>query len=352
MMVPSCFPPRSRRSAHRLGHVLQCALPPLATVRRIVLPVLLAWTALALPQRAQGQSGALFLLVPFGARAVGQGQAVSADTALGVEALWWNPAGLARLAKRDVALHHSQTVLANSDMVSLAFPSKVLGTLAVGAYLVNYGDQQATDPYSGQPTGVITNRNYLLTASYATPVGKRLNVGVTYKFLMLRFACSGACGSTPVISGQSSALDVGAQYLLPTPIPVSIGASVRNVGPALQVKDRPQADPLPTVVQVGVRSRVPLAALESAGATLDASLDLVSASALGGLTTGIGTALGYKDQVFLRAGYVQQAGEGSGPTIGFGVQRGAFGFDIARRFDRLSAQLGQPPTYIMLRAAF
>lgn len=308
--------------------------------------------ALVPSPQAEAQSGALFLLVPFGARAVGSGQAVSADTTLGVESLWWNPAGLARLGKREVALHHSQTVLANSDMFTVAFPSKILGTLAVGGYLVDYGDQQATDPYSGQPTGVITNRNYLLTASYATPVGQRLNLGVTYKFLMLRFACSGVCGATPVISGQSSALDVGAQYVLPTALPISIGASVRNLGPALQVKDRPQADPLPLVVQVGVKARVPVAALNALGATLDASADLLSASALGGLTAGIGTTLGYKEQLFLRAGYVQQPGEGSGPTIGLGLQRGAFGFDVARRFDRLAAQLGQPPTYVMLRASF
>ncbi|MCE2902617.1 MAG: hypothetical protein LXA09_15440, partial [Gemmatimonadetes bacterium] len=60
----------------------------------------------------------------------------------------------------------------------------------------------------------------------------------------------------------------------------------------------------------------------------------------------------YLDQAFLRAGYKAQQGQGRGPSIGFGFQRGALGVDIARRFDALSSQLGDPPTYVSLRARF
>ena len=297
------------------------------------------------------QSGALFLLVPFGARAVGLGEAISADTSLGSEGLWWNAAAMARMPSKEVAVHHSQTVLATSDMLTLAVPSRVFGTLAIGAYVVDYGDQQATDQNTGQPIGVITNRNYLLALSYATPVGKRLSVGVSYKFLMLRFSCSGACGNTPVLSGSSSALDAGVQYVLPTTFPVSVGVSVRNLGPKLQIKDKPQADPLPLVIQGGLAARLPIASLTSAGASLDVSADLLLADALG-TNLGIGASLGFQDAYFLRAGYKRQQGEGSGPSLGIGLQRGALGIDLSRRFDGLSAQLGETPTYITLRARF
>lgn len=334
------------RSAGTVTH----ASSPVAVRACAWLSVLLA-LALA-PESAAAQNGGLFLLVPFGARAVGQGEAVAADTALGTEGMWWNAAALARLPKREVAIHHSQTVIAVSDMLTYAMPSKVLGTLAASAYLVNYGDQQATDAQTGTPIGTITNRNYQLALSYATPVGSRFSAGLTYKFVMLRFQCSGICGAIPIISGSTSALDLGAQYVVPSRLPITLGASVRNLGPALQVKDAEQADPLPRIIQVGARSRLPIKALTEAKASLDVSADLLSASALGGAAGAIGFSLGYREQAFFRAGYKMQQGQGAGPSVGVGFQRGSFGVDIARRFDALSSQLGEPPTYVSLRARF
>jgi hypothetical protein len=297
------------------------------------------------------QNGGLFLLVPFGAKAVAQGEAVVADSTLGAEALWWNAAALARLAKQELAIHHSQTVIATSDMLTYARPSKVLGTVAASAYIVNYGDQQATD-ITGQPIGTITNRNYQLAVAYATPMGKRLSAGLTYKLVMLRFQCSGICGETPVISGTTTALDLGAQYALPTATPVAVGLSVRNLGPALQLKDAEQADPLPRVIQLGVRAQVPSRALSARKATLEAAADVIDAPALGGAAGGVGLTLGYKRQAFLRAGYSFKPGQGSGPSLGFGFERGALSIDVAQRYDPISNQSGETPTYVTLRARF
>ncbi len=319
--------------------------------------------AMTLPSTLYAQSnGGLFLLAPFGARAVGQGEAVVADSSLGTEGLWWNAASLARLTKNELALHHSQTVFATNDMVAYARPSRVLGTLAAAAYIVNYGDQPVTRDGSDVSYGTSTNRNYMLALSYASPAGKRLSAGLTYKFVMLRFQCTGECGAVPVLSGNTQALDLGVQYRLPSAIPVTIGAALRNVGPALQVKDKEQADPLPRVLQVGARARLPIRALTEAGATLDVSADVqcytascsgdAGESALGAQTAALGVSLGYRDVVFLRGGYKRQSGEGGGPSIGFGVERGGFGIDIARRFDALSSQLGDTPTYVSLRARF
>jgi hypothetical protein len=324
---------------------------PPAVVRLVLVALALGIGGLA-PLGAHAQSGALFLLVPFGAQAVGRGEAVTADRSMGTEGIWWNPAALARLEKREAAVHHGQSVIATTDMLAMAVPSRVLGTLAAGAYLVNYGDQQATDPVNGAPIGVITNRNYLVALSYATPAGKRLNAGLTYKFLMLRFACSGLCGQVPAISGSTSALDAGIQYLLPTARPITLGAAVRNLGPALQLKDAEQADPLPRVVQLGGAGELPLAALTAAGASLEVSGDLQLAEALGGTALGVGAVLGYRKELFLRAGYKLQDGDARGPSFGIGYRRGGFAVDFARRLGGLSAQLGEPPTFVSLRARF
>lgn len=304
--------------------------------------------------QVKAQSGAAFLVVPFGARAVGMGEAITADTALGAEGIWWNAAALARAKSKEVAFHHSQTFLANSEMLTLVFPSKVIGTLAVGGYFVDYGQIQATDEFNN-PTGVVSNRTFLVSASYATPIGSRASFGLTYKFFAQRFNdCSGVCGGLTIATGNSSALDLGVQYSVPVSVPLSVGLSVRNIGPKLQVKDQPQADPLPRLWQAGISSRLPIASLTAAGAAVDVNVDVMKVPSVGGVELGTGAALSYRDEYFLRAGYKRQAGEGQGggPSLGLGFQRGAFGFDFSRRFDQLSRQSGETPTYITLRARF
>lgn len=317
--------------------------------RRYVAGVLTLMSVMA--PVAGAQEGALFLRFPFGARAVAQGQAVVADTTLGTEGMWWNPAALARLPKQEIAIHHSQDIISVNDMLTFAYPSKILGTIAASAFLVNYGDQSNTGE-NETPLGVITNRNYQLALSYATPAGKRFNAGVTYKFFMLRFSCSGICGNFPVLSGQSSALDLGAQYVLPTSLPITIGASVRNLGPALQVKDAAQADPLPRLIQVGARTRLPIKALDEAQGSMEVSADLIQSASSGTSAAGLGMTLGYRNQAFLRAGYVATASASGGPSIGFGFQRGGLAVDIARRIETLSTQVGEPPTFVSLRVRF
>lgn len=295
------------------------------------------------------QNGALYLLMPFGARAVGQGEAVVADTTLGSEAIWWNPAALARMARSDLALHHGQTVIANSDMLTFTRPSRVLGTLAASAYIVNYGDQQATD-VNGQPAGTITNRNYQFALSYASTIGKRLSAGLTYKFAMFR--CQLCTVDQPTVAGSTSALDLGAQYAFPTTVPVSVGLSVRNLGPALQVKDVDQADPLPRVIQLGLRVQVPSKVLAARKTSVDIEADVVNAPALQGTVGGVGVNIAYDRQLFVRAGYRQQPGLAKGPSLGFGYERQGFGVDLAQRYDALSTQSGKSSTYFTLRARF
>ncbi len=317
--------------------------------------MMLLWLLLLLlvPRHAGAQSGGLFVLVPFGARAVGEGDAVAADTTLGTEAMWWNPATLARLPQREIAVHHAGTAIAQTDMVAFAVPSKVLGTLAVSGLIVNYGSTEVTDINTGAPVGgTIGTYNYQLAATYAAPVVHRLNAGVTYKFLMIRSACSGNCGATTNISGSSNAVDLGLHYALRTRVPISVGGSIRNLGPAMQFRDAEQADPLPRIIQLGARVEVPAQVLAHNSTSLEVSADIFNADALGGTAAGIGMTLSYRELAFLQAGYKMQSGQGGGPSIGVGFRHGSIGVDVARRFDSFSSQLGETPTYVMVRARF
>jgi len=297
-------------------------------------------------------NGALFLLVPIGARAVGQGEAVVADTSLGTEGMWWNAAALARSSKTELAIHHAQTAFATSDMVTVAIPSRQLGTLAASAYLVNYGDLPVTVSNGDVAVGTSSNRNYLFAVAYASPVGSRFSAGLTYKLVVLRLTCTGVCGSVNVLSGSTQAFDAGVQYRVPGQVPFTVGASVRNIGPALQLKDKDQQDDLPLTVQVGAKLRAPVQSLAASGVTVDLSADMIQSAAFGGASGGIGVVFGFRDVIFFRGGYRVQPGDGGGPSVVLGLERGGFALDFARRFDGLSAQLGQSPTYISLRARF
>ena len=311
---------------------------------------LVLFTLLSLVTPAHAQSGALFLLVPFGARAVAQGDAVAADTALGSESVWWNPAGAARGARREIAVHHNTTFASTNDMVAFVIPSKMMGTVSGAFYLANYGDLPVTEG-PGVELGIASTHNYMAALSYASEVGSRLSVGLTYKFLMLRFLCSGYC-PFPTFTGSTSAVDLGIQYRVPVSMPMVVGASLRNLGPPLQVKDREQADPLPRQFQIGGRARLPIPLLARNESSLDIMADLKQSEVLGGLAGGVGAVVSYREEFFLRTGYYKQPGEGSGPSIGLGAELGNFTLDIARRFDRISSEIGQTPTFISLGVRF
>jgi len=258
---------------------------------------------------------------------------------------------MARMKEREGAFSYGSSLAGTALMLSAAVPSRALGTFAAGVYLLDSDVGEATDT-TGFVIGDISVRNYLLAASYASPVGKRLSAGLTYKYIRFAQSCAG-CNTIPSFSAGTSALDVGAHYRLPDALATTVGVSVRNVGQPLQVKDAEQADPLPRLVQAGVRTRLPLKSLAEAGASLDVSVDVLRTIETSASSEAIGAVLGYRDQLFLSAGFKHLPNDLSAPTIGFSIQRGAFGFDLSRRFEKLASAGGEPaPTYFSLHFKF
>src|SRR5262245_30167533 len=132
--------------------------------------ILAALSCLAGPQtagaqRTVAQEGALFLLLPIGARAVGLGQATVASLQSS-EAVWYNPAGLAAVSTVEAALHHSQALVATGDAVAVVAPIRLLGVLALSASVLNFGEQSVSDP-NGATLGTILPRSLVYGASYA-----------------------------------------------------------------------------------------------------------------------------------------------------------------------------------------
>src|SRR3989475_3416361 len=90
-------------------------------------------------------AGALFLVFPVGAQAVGMGQTATAAAGRG-EAAFWNPAGLATLSEDEFALHSATLVAGKSNVLAAYFPSRGIGVLGGAVFLLRYGDLDRPHP--------------------------------------------------------------------------------------------------------------------------------------------------------------------------------------------------------------
>jgi hypothetical protein len=297
--------------------------------------------------------GATFLLLPIGAKSVSLGQAVAAEQG-GTESVWWNPAGLARAEKKEIAIHHYQTIIGTGDAVSFVLPSDLLGVLTGSIFLLDIGEQEVTGP-GGFQIGSILPRFLVYAATYATPIGGRVNAGLTYKLVQFRVDCTGQCAGVPTLSSTGSALDAGVQYSVPIPAPIWLGVAVRNLGPKLQVKDSEQADPLPTRLQFGATYHVTPLERYARDVDVRVNADLIDELSFESPSARVGADIGYRNFAFFRAGYVFKEFEGSeqyGPSIGIGLTAGSLNVDLARLFDAFSSGVGDPPTYLSVRYLF
>jgi hypothetical protein len=299
-----------------------------------------------------GSEGGAFLLRPVGARAVGLGHAVVARRD-GSEGIWWNPASLIGVTQREIAIHHSQDFFATGDALTLVVPSSLLGVLAIAADLQNYGEQENTTDPNVPSTGTVLTRSFVLSATYAAPIGDRIATGVAFKVVQMRVDCTGPC-DFPNEVAQTFAIDAGAQFDVGGSRRLTLGASVRNVGLALQVQDSPQADPLPTRVQLGVLYRYPLPDRYAQDAELHLSADLTDGLNIENPLPRFGAEFVWQKRAFVRGGYVfdDARSESGGPTLGLGFSRNNLVLDLARVFTGFSADAGQSPTFLSLRLAF
>lgn len=313
--------------------------------------IALAAAPAAAPAAAQASSdGAIFLLLPVGAQTVGMAQAAVA-TRFGSEAIWSNPAGIAWLDRKELAIHHSETIAARGDVASFVVPKRHVGALGLSVNLLDFGNQQITDP-GGTPIGLVLPRNLLFAGTVAAMLGSSGSVGVSYKRLQYRVDCSGQCANVSTFTATSSAVDFGAQYDLHGSSPVTLGFAVRNVGTKLQVNDSDEADALPT--RIGIGAAWQLGVVKRYVSDVDVSLaaDLIAAKNADHPSARIGADLIYQKTVHLRGGYMANDTDEANAAVGFGLGTGRLLFDIARTFGGQSEDAGKTPTYVSLRFAF
>lgn len=315
----------------------------------VALSALLAGGAHA--QAASGSEGALFLLLPTGAVAVGMGQAMVAARP-GSEGIWWNPASIGDQDKRELAIHHSKTVAGVGDALQFVTPIRSFGSVALAINILNIGEQQVTDP-GEQVIGVILPRNVVFAATYARAITKRLTTGLNYKLIQLRVDCSGQCSTVGAEVKSSRAVDLGAQFAAAAGAPLTFGIAIRNLGGKLNSRETNRRDPLPTQLEIGAMYRLKFIDHYVKDTELRASGSFVDTRSFGGRAVRFGTDVMYQNKVHLRAGYVGHDRRGdASASLGFGLQSGSLVFDIARTFGGIPADNGQAPVYVSLRYLF
>lgn len=184
-------------------------------------------------------SGASFLKIGVGARALGMGGAFTgvADDAT---AIYWNPAGLSQLDRPELHMEYSQWI-ADADRNHLAYVHPVsAGTIGFAVSSLGYPEADGRDEM-GQRNGSFDSRDTAVTLSFARAAVGSLSIGVNAKFIQQAIAGESASGM---------AADFGLHMRGDV---ISAGISVHNLGPRLKFSTEEYALPLDITAGIGVR---------------------------------------------------------------------------------------------------
>jgi len=176
-----------------------------------------------------GTAGAPELTLAVGARGTAMGGAVIANT-YGVEAVHWNPAGLAQLRETEVLFSH-QPYLAdiNVNFAGIATRFEDFGSLAAAAKIVSVGKMEETTDEFPDGTGRIYSPTLsVFSLTYAKILTYRVNFGITAKFIHESIFEATASGL---------AFDIGFIYE-PEWRGFSLGLAIKNYGPQMQFRGK------------------------------------------------------------------------------------------------------------------
>ncbi len=176
-----------------------------------------------------GTTAAQFLKLGAGARAISFGGAYVAE-ASDMSAVYWNPAGFARLSGSHLQLSNTQ-YLADINYNFVAFGTAVepVGSIGLSLLMVDSGDMAVRTEMQPEGTGEQFNTlSFALQLTYARNLSDQFSIGGSLKFVQERIWHSKA---------SAIAFDVGTLFTTPFER-LRLGASMSNLGPKMRMDGR------------------------------------------------------------------------------------------------------------------
>ncbi len=279
----------------------------------VILTVVLSAQVFAAGSNRAGTNAASELLIPVGARYIAMGGA-SASNVSGIDALYWNPAGLDRMPYMAAGQFSQMDYIADIGISYVGVGVKFggIGSIGLSFKTLSFGDIAITTEDAPDGTGALFSPQFMTVGlSYSRGLTDRVAVGATMKIIS---------ETMDRVSATGFAFDIGAQYRDLGDIKgLNIGVVIKNLGSPMKFDgngllrqadpmdvDRPSsfynvvagADELPSTMEIG----------------LGYSLNIGEANCVGVQTqfvnnnfdddfTRVGLEYNFNNMVFLRGGY-------------------------------------------------
>lgn len=175
-----------------------------------------------------GTSAASELLIPVAGRDLAMGGA-SLATTTGTDAIYWNPAGLARSSFGSEALFSHMSYIADIgvEYAAVATSFEGFGTIGFSLKSISMGDFEVTTETNPDGTGELFSPTYVTVGfTYSRLLTDRISVGVTTNLISERI---------DRVSATGVGFNVGLQYFSFADVGgLNIGVAVKNIGPAMK----------------------------------------------------------------------------------------------------------------------
>jgi len=281
----------------------------------LVLVVLLLGTAIVLAGNKDrtGTAASPELLIPVGARGVAMGGSPMASVS-GVDAIYWNPAGVVRASNSFELMFSNMTYFADMNVVYAAAAVKAgsIGSFALHLKALSVGDIKETTVDFPDGTGAIYSPSYVnVGLTYSSQLIDRVSIGATATYMSHTIMS---------VSESGIALNFGIQYVGLGLQGLSLGVAIKNVGSSMRFEGsdlyqqatyaqnttRPveflsvkaATNELPTTLELGVGYLYKLDDVTN----LNVNGNYISAG-FGDDEYKLGAELGYDNMLFVRGGY-------------------------------------------------
>ncbi len=174
-----------------------------------------------------GTTAAKFLSIPVGARATGMGGAFVA-IANDPSAMYWNPAGIARLTQSEALFSHSAWIADISfNYAGVVMPVSEFGTFGVNFTSLSMSDMERTTEDQPDGTGEFFSAgSFAVGISFAKNLTDWFSIGTNVKYVNEHIWNTNA---------TAIAFDVGTLFTTPFP-GVTLGAGMTNIGQKMRMQ--------------------------------------------------------------------------------------------------------------------